>query len=459
MTEVQLDLKSDSRRGTKWISLLLKLSACAVALVVGLVVWRVFDVRSQQSTLRARLAELAAAGRVVDAAGMKRLHEEKTSDELTEEWRALFVELADPELRMAAATLPIVGGLEGEANRVPSRGEAWESEAEARKFLSDTKAVRDRLRKLAVKGRAVYFPMQYEGEDKGGSEGHAGIEFACRMLFFEGLAALRFNAPAAAVEDVRCLLGLVQVLEGEPSMMSMAVCSSAEKGAMQLVKIAVERRSLSGQQLAQVVEALQSYQPANERFQLAVQGERGMLQTELDAFAAKQGMMYSIFGAPRFRTATLELLDRLEAAPLDDIEGLLKVGRDVQAAIEELGFGNQGSADIMAPTALIPFTARTSTMVSREMERRLAMLAVAVQMYRAKSVKLPSDIAEVGKLGLDPTKLMPVGGKPFGYRVSEDGSSGVLWGFSLLTNAKQTPDEPPETDDPSGLNAAWVWSL
>ncbi len=431
----------------------------AVVLVVtlGLILWRVVDVQAQQRVLNAKLAALSAAGKPIDAAGVKRLHEERTSDELSAEWLDLFADLAVPELRMAAATLPFIGSLEGAANRVPLRGEDWESEAEARKFLSDTKAIRDRLRKLAVKGRGVYFPMQYEGEEAGSSEAHEGIAFATRMLIFEAFAALRYDAVAAAIEDVRCLFAMLRVLEGEPSSMSMAVCSSAEVNSLEVIKVAVQRSTLSEQQLAQLLEILQAYQPSSERFQFAIQGERGMLAATVGSLVEQQGLMYSLRGAPRFRTAALDLLDRLEAAPMSDLDGLVKVGSDVQSEIETLGFGNRGSADVMAPSALIPLTARASTIASREMGRRLAILAVALQMHRIKFGKLPAELAEVAKVGVEPAKLVPVGRKPFGYSVSDDGRSGTLWGFSLLSNAKQTPDEPPDVNDPLSLNEFWVW--
>ncbi len=463
MATAETVVSSRSSSGSRWLRLVLSGCAIMVLLAVGMVGWRVLHVRSQQSALKAKLAELAAAGKAVDAARVKQLHEERTDDALTSEWRALFTELSEPDLRIASSTLPIVGTMEGEANRIPPRGEVWEMDTDARKFLGDTKAVRDRLRKLAVKGRAVFFPMQFEEQGKGSSEAHDGIQFAVRLLHFEALAALRYNAPAAAVEVARSLLTIPNVLEGEPSMMSMSVSGSAEMAALDVVKTAVEQRALNEVQLVQTIEMLRSFEPLNERFKLAVQGERGMLQTALDSLATKQGLTYFAFGSPTVRLATLELLDRLEAAPLDDPHGFFRVGKQVQGEIEDLGFGSRGSTDALAPTALIPITARAAVVANREMERRLAMLAVAIQLYRSNTGKLPAEISEViaavAKLGVNAAELEPIGGKPFGYRVSEDGSSATVWGFSLLSNTKQTPDEPPEIDDPLGQNRNWVWRL
>ncbi len=447
------------RGNIKWVSLLMKLTAVFLLIAIGFVTWRIVDVQAQQRNLKTKLEALSAAGKAIDVAGVKRLHDERTSDELTAEWQALFGELGDPELQRTLEGILKTDVSGGEAVPVPPRGEQWENDAAARKFLSDTKAVRDRLRKLTLKSRAVHFPMQYEGEGHGSSEAHGTIAFATKVLYFEGLAALRYGAIPAAIEDVRCLFAIVRVLEGEPSIMSMAVCGPAELGAIKIVKAAVEQRSLNAKQLAQLLEVLKAYKPSSERFQLAVQGERGMLQSTLGSFAEKQGLLYSILGAPGFRTATLELLDRLEVAPVDDIDGLVKVGSEVLGDIQKLGFGNQSSADSLAPTALIPLTARLSTIASREMERRLAILAVAIQMHRAEFGRFPDEISEVTKLGIDPATLLPVGGKPFGYQVSNDRQTATLWGFSLLSNAKQTPDEPPNTDDPMGLNKSWVWRL
>jgi len=459
MTEMQLDLQPVSRTRIKWISLLLKILALVLSIAFGLLGWRVINIQVQQRGLQAELAALSAAGRPTDAAGVKRLHVEHTSDELTEAWLALFAELSDPELRKAAAMLPFVGTLEGEANQVPPRGEDWESDADARKFLSLTKAVRDRLRRLTVKSLAVYFPMQYEGVSSGSSQAHDGVKFATQFLYFEALAALRYDAITAAIDDVRCLFALAGLLNGEPSAMSVAVCAGPERAAMEVIKLAVEQRSLTEPQLVSLLDVVRVRQLANEHFQLAVQGERGMLLTTLDSFANRQGPLRYVFGSPGARTVTLKLLARLEAAPVDDIQDFMSQCSSVQGDIEEFGFGNRSSADDLAPTALIPLTARGNIIVSGEMQRRLATLAVATQLYRAKHGKLPADISEVAAVGIDPAKLVPVGGKPFGYRVNEDRSSGVLWGFSLLTRTKQTPDEPPNVDDGMELNRAWVWQL
>ncbi len=104
----------------------------------------------QQAYLQ-RVRDIAAKGQVVDEAGVDRLHRERSSGELADPWQTLFAEFGKSEFKEAASTLPYLGERGIADLEVPPRGQAWDGEAEARKFLLDWMQLRDQLRKLAVR--------------------------------------------------------------------------------------------------------------------------------------------------------------------------------------------------------------------------------------------------------------------------------------------------------------------
>lgn len=100
--------------------------------------------------------------------------------------------------------------------------------------------------------------------------------------------------------------------------------------------------------------------------------------------------------------------------------------------------------------------------VEKEMRCRMAELAIGIRLYKIKHGTFPTDLDALTNIGLNPSKLAPIGGKPFGYRV-EDGRA-ILWGFSHRL-AAETPDQPPEipadtyNPDNAVLRNEWKWEL
>lgn len=144
-----------------WRAVLVCLGLLLV-IFVGIIGWQFLSIRSGQQAYEKRIQELASKGTAVNEADVWRLHKEKSSSEFTDQWRAIFEELAKPEFQEASASLPYLGRNGAELVTVPPRGVEWEGETEARKFMVDWMQLRDRVRKLAIKSRAVYFPLERE---------------------------------------------------------------------------------------------------------------------------------------------------------------------------------------------------------------------------------------------------------------------------------------------------------
>jgi len=433
------------------IRLLLVTTGVASFLLVGLVAWRGTDNRAQQQELRAALDLLSTQGSPVNADGVKKLHESSTNRELTDEWNSLFDELTTIKFLEATESFPYLGNSHLKDDRVPPRGQPWEAEAGAIKFLTETKSLRDRLRKLAMKSRGVYLPMNYEGEGQGYSSSYSGYKQAIHLTRFESYVALRFNNPAAVLEDIRCFTGLSNLLDGTPSINSFLLASAASQNSLGVVQEAVELSIFNEEQLQQLLEHF-SVPVSPRHFQLALKGERGMLLSALESLASNQS--FTLFGgSAKSRLRLLKLLDRLESAKFEDGDAFMRLIEESLHEIEQFGF-TENSVDAMALGGATPVVAAGTVYVRNEMKRKLALIAIGVQLYRHKHGNLPSNLEELAKVNLDPVSLTPIGGKPFGYRLNAQRDTATVWGFYIPSRVKQTPPEPPE---PVGENSDWVW--
>jgi hypothetical protein len=326
-----------------------------------------------------------------------------------------------------------------------------EAEAGAIKFLSETKSLRDRLRKLAMKSRGVYLPMNYEGEGQGDSSSYSGYKQAIHLTRFESYVALRFNNPAAVLEDIRCFTGLSNLLDGTPSINSFLLASAASQNSLGVVQEAVELSIFNEEQLQQLLEHF-SVPVSPRHFQLALKGERGMLLSALESLASNQS--FTLFGgSAKSRIRMLKLLDRLESAKFEDGDAFVRLIEESMHEIEQFGF-TENSVDAMALSGATPVVAAGTVYVRNEMKRKLALIAIGVQLYRHKHGNLPSSLEELAKVNLDPASLAPIGGKPFGYRLNAQKDTATVWGFYIPSRIKQTPTEPLE---PVGENGDWVW--
>jgi hypothetical protein len=450
--ENQTDSPSQSTRFRKnSIRILLVTIGVASFLLVGLVAWRGTHNRAQQQELRAALDLLSTQGSPVNADGVKKLHQSSTNTELTDEWNSLFDELTSVEFLEATESFPYLGNSHLKDDSIPPRGQPWEAEAGAIKFLTETKSLRDRLRKLAIKSRSVYLPMNYEGEGQGDSSSYSGYKQALKLLRFESYVALRLKASAAVLEDIRCFTGLSNLLDGTPSINSFLLASAASQNSLGVVQEAVELSIFNEEQLQQLLEHF-SVPVSPRHFQLALKGERGMLLSALESLASNQS--FTLFGgSAKSRIRMLKLLDRLESAKFEDGDAFVRLIEESMHEIEQFGF-TENSVDAMALSGATPVVAAGTVYVRNEMKRKLALIAIGVQLYRHKHGNLPSSLEELAKVNLDPASLAPIGGKPFGYRLNAQKDTATVWGFYIPSRIKQTPTEPLE---PVGENGDWVW--
>ncbi len=392
---------------------------------------------------------------------MKKLHAERSSEALAEEWNAIFAELEKPEFQEAARTLPYLGAEGAAPLSVPPRGEEWEGEAEARKFFLSSKGVREQLRTLASKSRAVYFPMEMVGEKFFDNQFHLPIRTAIKLLVLDGHMALRYNAMPVVIDDIRALFGMATLLQGEPNLMALLIDKSAESAAIELIQQGVARRAFDAVQLKELLSMLQSLKVPLDHYRLAIEGERVSLVDSLEELGKRQGFLRHLLGSPQGRTIALDILDTLQAVKFEDLDKSLAEidSSDNEAMRYQSGIMMVTSADHIAPFKVIGVKAAAASLVEQQMQIRLAQVAVAAQIYLTQEKRLPASLSDLASVGIEPDKLMPLGGKPFGYRLSEDKATAELWGFDILNRAKQTPDEPPVIEEPGSPSQRWLWKL
>ncbi len=126
--------------------------------------------------------------------------------------------------------------------------------------------------------------MRYEGEDHGSKPLDASYSRALKLLTLEAQMALRMDGTAVAINDVQALYGMSDLLKGEPSGLSMAYGLQAEQLARDIIQRCVEQGRLKEQQLWELMGILEHRKLDRDRYQLAIQGERGMCSPSMTLF-------------------------------------------------------------------------------------------------------------------------------------------------------------------------------
>jgi hypothetical protein len=166
----------------------------------------------------------------------------------------------------------------------------------------------------------------------------------------------------------------------------------------------------------------------------------------------------------------MELIDKAASLPTDDIDKFYAGDHELEQVVDERVRGTislKRFENMVAGISIPMISAGAHGCIQHEMRARLARLAIGIRLYEDQHGALPDNLDQLVELGLDPSKLMPLGDKPFGYRREAD--KAVLWGFQLL-QYQATPDEPPEyLDSPAEEstsesrfaeeNRTWVWEF
>ena len=82
-------------------------------------------------------------------------------------------------------------------------------------------------------------------------------------------------------------------------------------------------------------------------------------------------------------------------------------------------------------------------MVAAKMSEQIAILGTGIRLYQSEYGMLPDQLSDLRKLNINFQELMPLGGKPYGYR--RKGNGAELWGTHPKLG-KATSDNPLRMD-------------
>ncbi len=299
--------------------------------------------------------------------------------------------------------------------------------------------------------------MEYDGEEHGSKPLNASYSQALKLLSLEAQMALRMDGAAVAISDVQALYGMSDLFKGEPAGLSMAYSLQAEQMARDVIQRCVEQGRLNEQQLLELMGILEHRKLDRNRYQLAIQGELGMMLPIYDSLSKKQGWSRYLQGDPQSRLIAIELFSKLELMSFDDLSAC-KAALD--AMVDEIGLASLGrphGPDAMAPSSLLPLISIGSRLCQHELQTRLATMAIGVLIYRTKQGQLPATLDELSKVGIEPSKIIPPSIRSFGYRLRDDGKTACLWTFPLGMQSQEKDDLSSLEDKPE--YRSWIWKL
>ncbi len=95
------------------------------------------------------------------------------------------------------------------------------------------------------------------------------------------------------------------------------------------------------------------------------------------------------------------------------------------------------------------FAAAAETFVRRRIDRDWTVCAVGLKQFQLRFKRFPDRLDQLADVGLTPDQWTAInsriyGSKPFGYRVSADGSAATLWTGDTIQNIRYDSSPPPQ---------------
>jgi hypothetical protein len=424
-----------------------------------------------QSRLNDRTAKLRTQGYPVDNASVQTYYTDQTDATNTDAWLAILEFLNSYEFNgsiKANPRLPYLGyGMDME-DHVPSQGD-WADEDSVRDFLKQWKRLHTDITQLASASpnqKPVRLPIVFDGfktllpwiQEK---------RTIARLLSLYGSVALRDRDSAAVRAAIESILGTNQIIAGEPNLVAQLVSIAVDSHAILLLQQAIEQDALNAFDLESLLPKIMAATTIGDEWVAMLAGERGMA---LPGFRNPSDAGFdSPIALSRYVDANcyldiMQSFQQIERSDLDEF--LIQLKKCESAAWASMNSGWLAKMDSALTSQAVPsISAVGEAFVRRAVSHRLAAQGIGLRLYEDRHGTLPESLNQLTEFSLDPTQLMPPGGKPFGYRV--DGKTATLWGFDPsrgidLRTSESVPIDPPVTskDQPDASeNDQWVWNL
>lgn len=416
---------------------------------------------SAKRLLEKRIEKLQAEGLPVDDESMADFHIDATSRRDLDVWLGILEELQSKQFSDSVDGVPIFDGKV--ENPIPVTHGPWAEEETTRAFLNRWSDLHDRTMRLCMDAEPVRFPITWQSVSTLLPKTQE-MRQAARLLSLRGQVAVYDRDAAAARRSIDALLGCATVLSGEPILVSQLVSIAIDGMAMDVLKKAVEQDVLRERDLEDLLQEVLKKTTVGPEWQLSMKGERAMMLPIFQNPELINANIGSSFLPFRSRDANnyLDLMENILEIPTTDLDQF-QVRLEVEEAklAEALSGSFIKKLDNMLTSMLTPaFSAAGSAFIRQALTHRIAALAMGARLYKIEHGKFPESLSLLEPYGVVASDMVPVGGKPFGYRLDEDRA--LLWGFSRMSEMTSVPDTPPDPQEGEPYVDQirfWKWEL
>lgn len=441
-------------------------------------------------------ADLVAKGLPVDDDTLSKYYDKLASEEHTKEWMELIQGSNSDEINAACKGVAIVGADGGEIPVSPeddpalkstgkdegnadagaessetdsgygAEGEPTWDQQKVRDFLALTSELRARtevaaLRQLKPDAKPVRFQVQFNGIETLLEHAQQMRQLA-RIIVIQGQVAVYDRDSETTKRSIQTLLGCSRTLEGEPMLVSQLVRIALRMLSVDLLHRALEQDVLIEQDMAELLPLMLQGAKLSPTWYVAHHGERCVYLpiAEGKSSGATADVRWLPFRG-KDKQLYMEINEALVNVELDDLDAFRdEMVRQEDKITNAANGGPLAMFENLLTSMLAPATAAAAEAWIREaMNHQIAALGIAVKLHEIRKGEFPKDLEQLKALdaGVDwnPAELQPIGGKPYGYEVDEEGAH--LWGFSTR-NHSETPAKRP-TEDLKMETESWLWDI
>lgn len=440
----------------------------AVLMLATLTVRIAWTIRESmgKTAMERRLAQMEAEGVPFDNDSLAAEYVSQTSSANSDRWVALLDRLESPEFREQTSGVFYFDPKLDEATFVADGD--WPHDAPVRDFIAAYGKEIGEVVELSSYREPVTFPILFESLNTL-LPYTQGMRTASRLIWLDGLLAIRDRDSQRIRRAVESLLGNAEVCAREPFIISRLTCVSQILMAVDLAKLAIENQRLELVDLNLLLPQFSEASKLDDSWRSAIRGERAahILTFRFPVLAMDDTAKKPIPPRGRDCLIYLDLMTKAEQIETPDIDSLRNAGK--RMAVETNNVLRNGSwltrLDSIMTGAMTPaFDAFADALVNKLMRCRLAAIGTKIEICRLTNGRLPANLTE---LDLPLSEFMPPGGEPFGYRINADGNA-VLWGFSLINGPPGsasptcTPKNPPPAEGLPHIiedNAKVTWNF
>ncbi len=442
-------------RSRSLCSVLLRLAVvllvCIVVPAICIFVGVQVSLRNAANALEKHIAALRSSGVSLDDASLDAWYRQRTTDEYSAEWLEILDYISSDEFKTTTKGIPILL-----SNGNDSRFVDWPYEVIYREFLRESRSLRERIRGLSQKKQRVRFPIKFESfatqipytylvQD---SSQIFGVEFA---------AAFQDENSLAMREAITTRIEMSYVCRGEPIVFSHLICAKMRVAAIRDLGLALKANRLASDDLRSILALLQNLDPMIDYWPDLMAGERAnAIQISknpdvISGFTESKPLLIRWLGrgaSSRDIENYLDSVGRYESIDTSSLDVFLSQANQIHTSIQQ-EFSNTNTLAsrhwLFTGATLGNQSEVALELVTAKMSEQIAILGTGIRLYQTEYGMLPDQLADLGKLGINFRELIPLGGKPYGYR--REGNEAVLWG----TNPKlgDATSENPFRMDPN----------